>query len=181
MAPPIQRVTLSEKNQFQFTCPVFDAKTAMGACMKLRDRVWKGQATEKRQGCQVAMKCGKCPAAELVAMHIYNKAWDNDFHGSVEPKAGKLHVAVLAKVERTMIQDSIMRRYAVSAAEKSLLLSATERIQIQMRTAPGEAPGTVSDYTPPKRQKAAAPATPSKPDKLTEAARTGNLAAAISA
>ncbi|RWI35449.1 hypothetical protein [Mesorhizobium sp.] len=178
---PQPLVTLSYANKFGFTCPIFDAKTSMGSCMKLRDIVWKGQGIDKRQGCQVAMKCGKCPAAALVSMHIYNKNWDNDFHGATEPKEGKLHAAVLAKVENVMIQDSVMNKHAVSAAEKTLLLSASDRIRAQLKTAPGEAPARASDYTPPRKQKASAAPAKAQPSKLEQAAQTGDLAAAISA
>lgn len=172
-------ITLSYDNKFTFVCPVFNAKTPMGACMQLRDLVWKGQGSEKRQGCQVAMKCGKCPAAALVSLHIYDKAWDNDFHGSREPKEGKLHAAVLAKVENVMIMETVMNKAGVSPAERTLLLSSSERITAQLKTAPGEKPQRASDYHAPKRQRSVAPAP--KNDKLAEAARTGDMAAAINA
>jgi hypothetical protein len=176
--------TLAYTNKFTFTCPIFDAQSTMGACMVLRDRVWQGKAPEKRQGCQVAMKCGKCPAAALVSMHIYDTRWDNDYHGSVEPKQGKLHAEVLAKVENVMIQDSVLNKFAVSPTERNLLLSATDRIREQLKTAPGEKPTRASDYTAPKRKRAA-PAPAAAPasnvtDKMLEAAKSGDMAAAIS-
>lgn len=176
-------LTLSSKNQFSFHCPIFDTETKMAACMKLREIVWRGQKVDVRQGCQAAMKCSMCPAAALVSLYIYNHGWDNDFHGSAELKKGKLHALVLDKVARVMPIDRIVNQHNLSQREKELLYSTRDRIEAQLKSAPGERPDRASDYEPPKRQKKAAKksAAPAPAAAITEAAKTGDIAAAINA
>lgn len=183
MSEPMRLVTLSPANKFTFVCPLFDAKTMMGHCVQLRDIVWKGKTFPKRLGCQAAMKCGKCPASELISMHIFNGTWNNDFHGSREAKEGKLHAAVLARIERVVMQESVMNALGVSSAERQKLADANERIAQQLKTAPGEAPERASSYDAPRvaARKASKPAPRPVTDKINEAARTGDMSAAISA
>jgi hypothetical protein len=181
-----KRVTLSYRNKFTFTCPIFNSKTEMGACMKLRDLVWAGAQVDVRRGCQAAMGCSMCPVAALVSMHIYNNNWDNDFHGSIEPKEGKLHAQVLDRVARVIPREDIVKKLGLSETEHSLLYSARERIAEQLKTAPGEKPKAASDYeaparaSKPKPKKSAAPA-PKTEDAVATAAKSGDLAAAINA
>jgi hypothetical protein len=177
--------SLAYTNQFTFTCPIFDAKTKMGACTKLRDVHAKGKPLEIRRGCQAAMSCGMCPAAEMVRMYWQNKSWNNDHHGSVEPKEGKLHAQLLERVLRVMPQQAVLARYGVSDAERERLLSARERIAAQLKTAPGELIGRrdSDDYEAPKprRKASSTPAKPASTNTINQAAATGDMSAAINA
>lgn len=152
-------LTLSEENQFSFVCPLFNAETKMSMCMKLRELKWMGKAPlDKRRGCQAAMSCGKCPAAEAVSQIIYSRAKEGmpDFYGSKTPTVGKLRADVLEKVERTMMREDIMNKIGVSDAERTLLDGANDRIRAQLKTAPkGE-----GHYSP--RQSSADPVTTRK-------------------
>lgn len=182
---PIHYESLSYKNKFTFTCPVFNAKTTMGACTRLRDMTTAGKTMEIRKGCQAAMKCGMCPAAAMVQMYWQNSSWKNDHHGSLESKEGKLHAQVLERIVRVVPQEPVLSRIGVSASERDLMHTARERIEAQLNTAPGETFNRreVSDYEAPKRKRKTAAPTP-KPEinnKLAEAARTGDLSAAINA
>lgn len=179
--------SLREDNQFTFICPIFNAKTKMGQCVTLRDKVWRGDRPPVRRGCQVAMDCGKCPAAEMVRRYCYDQNWTNDHHGSLTPKEGKLMKPILERVRQPMIRDSVMNQAQVSDAERTLLLTANQRIDQQLKTAPGESSrrGTVMDFTDVTTRRRVIEKTPEivTPTKtvINEAAATGNLAAAINA
>lgn len=175
-------VSLDEKNQFSFKCPVFNAETRMGACVKLRDMVWRGQTPEVRKGCQAAMQSNLCPAASMVSLYIFDKKWDNDFHGSKEPKKGRLHAAVLERISRSMANEEEIKRLHVPENEAEALRDARFRIQKELETAPGEAPQRASDYEPPrKRRSTKSKQTPEHQSKVVDAAKTGDLTAAINA
>lgn len=174
-------MSLSDQNQFSFTCPTFNAKIRMGSCTMLRDLVWRGRGPEKRKGCQAAMTCGLCPAATMVSLYCFNNSWKNDHHGSATPVDGKLHSQVLAKIAYNVPVDSMIRHYELSPAEETLLYSAGERIREQLKTAPGdfkhrEDSADHGSATKKRRVKAAAPA---KDTTVNNAAATGDLAAAI--
>lgn len=175
-------LTLSPRNKFEFHCPVFDADTKLAACLKLRELVWRGQQVEVRHGCQAAMKCSMCPAATIVDLYHYNKNWTNDFHGAAEPKKGKLHAMVLDRIARVIPIDRVVDQHNLSKREKDLLYSSRDRVEAQLKTAPGERPDQPSSYQPPKRQrKTAKKVAPEKNNAILEAAQTGDLAAAINA
>lgn len=182
--------SLKNSNQFKFTCPLFNTETRMGACVQLRDLVWIGAKPPFRRGCQAAMRCGKCPAAEMVRRYCYSKAWVNDHHGSVTPKVGKLMLPILERIRPVMMRDNILDELKVPDNERMLLATANERIDVQMKTAPADTAD--ADYAPRRATRKAAPApkivtNPSpkaapKPNReLNHAAITGDLAAAISA
>lgn len=176
---PTRYLSLSEKNQFTFTCPVFDTKVKMGTCMMLRDLVWRGKRHEKRRGCQAAMSCGMCPTAAMVSLYSYNAGWQNDHHGSAEPREGRLRSEVLSKVANVIARDSVLNEYAVPPAERRLMLTASERVAAQLRGAPGDkASRGASDYVAPKKTRRTADP---KPALDTSAAKSGDLAAAINA
>lgn len=181
--------SLCFNNQFKFTCPLFNTKTRMGACVQLRFMFYAGLKTEVRRGCQAAMACNKCPAAEMVRRYSFNKTWDNDHHGSKTPKDGKLMLSLLERIRPVMMRDNILDQYRVPDAERALLLTANSRIEEQMKTAPGKPSRSASDFEPIKSQprprselvqarpKPVAPI----PSSINEAAITGDLAAAINA
>lgn len=175
-------LSLSEENQFCFTCPVFNARTKMAACTTLRELVWRGERVEKRRGCQVAMKSGMCPAAAMVSLYSYNKNWDNDFHSSDVEKDGKLHAQVLEKIVNKLPMEKLYHRYEVAEAEIKLLETANDRIEQQLKTAPGErlsrAEGA-SHTKAGKRRKAAAAPKQTVPTEIQSAAASGDMSAAI--
>ena len=174
-----QYISLSDENAFQFVCPLFNAKTKMGSCTKLREMVWMGKHVPVRRGCQAAMRCGKCPAADMVSRYCFDKNWTNDHHGSVEPKEGKLMRSILERIRNVLMRDKVMDECGVPANERLLLESANERIDQQMKTAPGEAS---RNYTPTAARKTvSAPPTAPKESEINQAAATGNLTAAINA
>ena len=177
-------LSLSYTNKFTFTCPIFDAKTTMGACTRLRDGQMGGKPIALRRGCQAAMRCGMCPAAEMVRMYWQNSSWKNDHHGSAEVKEGKLHAQVLERIVNVIPQEKVLNYYGVSDVEKERLYSARERIAAQLKTAPGETVNKVSDYEAPKRKRVAKPTAapaqqPAISSAVSEAAKSGDLSAAI--
>lgn len=201
-------LTLSPENQFQFTCPIFNARTKMASCMVLRERVWMGKATEKRRGCQVAMNCGMCPAAEIVSKISYSHGDTvSDDYGSIEPKAGRLHADILERVRNVVPLNSILDKSQIDANERQLLLTTRARIDEQLKTAPGR-DGKNTSFVSPKKVDASVtygstPVTKRRRDetdldmtitatidrrqktipntKLNQAAMTGDMAAAINA
>lgn len=194
-----------EKNQFSFICPVFNAQTKMSTCIKLRQKKWRGETVDKRQGCQVAMDCGKCPAAAVVEQISYNRYSEGvpDNYGSLEPVVGKLRADILGRVHRSLITDKVLNKYAVTDAERDLLLTATKRIEEQMKTAPGGSGKfvphansyatdarnsvnsrrrtSVADETVERTEKVARVQKPSNNNVLADAAKTGDMAAALNA
>jgi hypothetical protein len=180
-------LTLSSENQFQFNCPVFDANTKMAACMALREAVWMGKHVEKRQGCQAAMNCSMCPAAVIVKNISHGKGQVSDDYGSKEPKVGKLHADVLERIRNVIPIERELQRFALSDTERERLRTTRTRIEAQLRTAPG-AGGKSTAYVEPKKF-ATITREPIKVGKRTEpnndiinqAARTGDMSAAINA
>lgn len=184
-------MTFSEDNQFSFVCPIFNATTKLASCMKLREMVWMGQKPDKRVGCQAAMRCSKCPATSIVNQIIWGKFPQGtpDNYGSKEPVVGKLRSDILHRLRRTMLQDRIMDTYPLSDIERQLLLTANDRIDEQLKTAPvGEGRFVTTTYS-----SESTPATPrrrvrektelvetARNDNIADAARTGNMAVAIS-
>lgn len=178
--------SLSDTNQFSFTCPLFGAKTRMGACVQLRDRVWRGERLDVRRGCQAAMACSKCPAAEMVRKYCFDKNWTNDHHGSMTPKEGKVMRPILERIRPVLMRESVLNDYRVPENERLLLENANQRIDEQLRSAPGESTrqgktfehGSASVTRTRKVVKAPEITTPTAA-VINEAAATGNLAAAI--
>lgn len=176
--------SLRTDNQFSFVCPIFNIKTRMGACVKLRDLVFKGQAPAVRSGCQAAIRCSKCPAAEMVRKYCYDKTFVNDHHGSMVPKEGKLMRVILERVRPTMMRENVLEAFNVSDTERKLLMTADERIDEQLKTAPGEPGRSVTKFeAAPRRktkvEKVEVTQQASQSSALKEAAASGDLSAAI--
>ncbi|SCW95732.1 hypothetical protein [Ancylobacter rudongensis] len=182
--------TLASDNQFSFICPIFNVATRMAACMKLRDLVWKGKGPDVRKGCQACMKSSKCPAAAIVDRIHYGGKDVADDYGSDQPVMGKLGADVLDRIRRVIVQDVHIQQCGVPPEEQQLILSANPRIDEQLKTAPtdGKAKRYVaSDYEETPRRRAPKPksapqdiASPAPSSRVNDAARTGDLAAAIS-
>lgn len=185
-------MTFAEENQFSFVCPIFNAETKLASCLKLREMKWMGKRIEKRLGCQVAMDCAKCPATAIVDQIVWGKHPQGtpDNYGSAVPVVGKLRADVLNKVRRTLLQDKRLSAYPISDTERQLLLTANDRIDEQLKTAPAGEGRFVSEHSsrvisdsserPKPKRKAAQPPKPAN-DTIADAARTGDLSAAISA
>jgi hypothetical protein len=182
-------MTLSDENQFEFTCPIFNTDVKMAGCMLLREKKWMGQGPAIRRGCQAAMTACKCPAAAIVDQINYGRFPDGvpDNYGSKTPVKGKLRADILERILRPMVLTKTVDDFGVSPAERTLLLSANDRIAAQLKSAPaGEGKyvarnaslgETVTERRRPVRTRTEAP----KPanDTLADAARTGDMAAAI--
>ena len=184
-------LTLAETNQFSFVCPIFNSTTKLAACLKLRELKWMGKEIDKRAGCQAAMNCSKCPAAKIVSDIIYQKHQDGtpDNYGSREPVVGKLRADVLEAILPVMYFEKEINSPRLSEAERALMLTANDRIKEQLKTAPkgeGKFASRTSTATPiGERPRAvvrvAKPeAKPTIDANIANAARSGNMAAAIS-
>jgi hypothetical protein len=185
-------LTLSRENEFQFTCPVFNATTKMAACMVLREAVWMGKRVEKRQGCQAAMNCSMCPAAAIVNKMSFARQPVSDDYGSKEPKVGKIHADILERIKNIIPIQRELGRFALSDNERQMLLTTRGRIEEQLKTAPGR-DGKTTAFIEPKRRgslinepveaspRAARPAKPAQDNTINHAAMTGDMTAAINA
>lgn len=166
-------LTLSQDNKFQFKCPIFDAKTAMSSCIKLRNLVWMGKNPEIRKGCQACMSAGKCPAIYVVKK--FNSSSPSvpvpDDYGSKEPVMGKIRRDVLERIQNVIVTSSTMARFSLTDAEITLINSSSERIRKALGSAPLE--GSAKKRSVIKSKP--------KTEKTTEqkAAETGNMAAAL--
>lgn len=178
-----QFLSLSRTNQFSFTCPVFNVETKMAACTKLRDIVWAGGKPPVRRGCQAAMRCSMCPAAAMVSLYNYNGNFQNDHHGSLQPKQGKLMTVLLERCAKVIPIESVVNSHGLSDAEKALLYSTRERFEQQLKTSPGQPSNPTSSFesTTTRKRSAPKPAPTAVNQNIAEAAATGNLAAAINA
>ncbi|MTH61083.1 hypothetical protein [Paracoccus litorisediminis] len=180
-------LTLDQENRFSFTCPIFDSKVEMRGCVLVRDMVYQGKNFPQRQGCQVCIRGGKCPAAEIVRRIAHNQPNATDRCSATEPVHGKLPADVLEFVRPTVMLENALRRLAGS--EVTMIQSANDRIDAQIATAPRErVAGKVTrvsataNYEKPEGRSTARKSAPaSKPAANVEAAISGDMSAAINA
>lgn len=183
---PRQYLTLDNDNAFQFVCPIFNVTTKMSLCMKLRELVWMGKRPEVRTGCQACMSSGKCPAAAIVSKISYGREVPDEY-GSKEPILGKLRKDILERIHRPIVLEKTLNEFRVPPAERELIATASERIGKMIGAAP-----LPSTDGPPSRSafdsETAAPKPPRKAkpkadnsNQINQAARSGDLAAAINA
>lgn len=127
----------SERNQFTFVCPVFNAKTKMATCLKLRELHWTGKRPPQRKGCQACMEASKCPAAAIVQKSI-RLGSQNQLSGyfSATPVNGKIDQSVLGQILPVLVMRTTMERYGLSKAERDAIDGADQRIEAAIRTAP---------------------------------------------
>lgn len=155
----------SEDNEFQFVCPVFDAKTKMAACSKLLSIYYKGENFDKRRGCQACMSSGKCP---VLKMHqsVWQTKYDTSVYFSRTPTTGKLGQDILDSVARVVVLDSTISSFRVPVAEISLIETSGDRIAGAIASAPAKRKSIKASYE--------------KQSKLANsAAQTGDMSAAI--
>ncbi len=197
-------LTLAPNNEFRFECPVFNAQTKMASCMALREAVWAGRILDKRRGCQAAMHCGMCPAARIVDKISYARELASDDYGSLEPKVGRLHADVLERIKNIIPIQRELDRVGISPEERELLMSMRPRVEAQLKTAPrntgyvapkairatiyepSESRGdrskrTIVQAEPHRIKDQPARVAPKVDTSINEAARSGDLAAAINA
>jgi hypothetical protein len=176
-----QYLTLGYTNQATISCPIFGVETKLAACMKLRDKVWQGQNPPIRKGCQACMSANKCPAAQIVNTMIYGKKENADTYGSHEPKNIKLRDNILERILPVVVRPETMRKFGVSDQEQALIETANDRIRKQMVSAPSSE--KESSYSPKRSAKPKATPKPTAEVNTAraEAARSGDMSAAISA
>lgn len=177
-------LTLSMKNLFSFTCPIFSAEVQMRGCVLVRDKVYQGQHFEERRGCQACISGGKCPAAAIIQQIAFRRSDATDRCSSLEAKTGRLPLDALEKIRPVLMTHAVMGRYNLSPAELNLIETANARIDAQIATAPrervagrlnvAEAPVTAK---PKKRAPVAAPTASAN----ISAAISGDMSAAINA
>lgn len=167
-------LTMNERNQFTFTCPIFDTETRMSLCVRLRNMVWRGENPEVRRGCQACMSAGKCPAAEVVRRIAFNSSNASDDYASEEPRKGKLAADILEHIHKTIVPEAVLQRFGVSSAERMKIETASDRIGALIPGAPRLSGRRSARPTASPAQKV----TP-KADKIKSAAATGDLSAAL--
>lgn len=179
-------ITFSPRNQFIFTCPVFDTDVKMALCIRLRDKVYAGQRLDVRRGCQACVASSKCPVSEMLRCFSFShgRLYD-DGHGSVEPKKGKLQIHLLERTVNVVVQDVHLRQYDVPPNERALIASSRPRFLEQMKTAPGTRTVSPDEFSDAPKSRKGETAKLAKRTKsrvnINHAAATGDMAAAINA
>lgn len=174
----LRRLTLSPENEFTFECPIFGAETKMATCMKLRERVWRGERPAQRQGCQACMMSSKCPVIHIV--NDLNKR-DDDPYASKKPYKGKLEQHILDKISPIVVRDEHIKLFSISDGELSRIRRANAN------AAPVDDPATPpTPGSKPKRRKQSASkqtqeqtSVKQQSDDMLDAAKTGDMSAVI--
>lgn len=181
-------LSMSLKNQFSFHCPVVDVDVEMRGCVYLRDKVYSGQTIATRRGCQACIQASKCPAAEMVRRVAFGSNDATDHCASEEPKLGRIPGDVLDRIKAVLVPEHLLRQYGVSSAEVAKIQSSRERIEAQALTAPRtKVEGRerrVAAGAPARRESRVIEMPKTAPEvsnAITNAAATGNMAAAINA
>lgn len=171
--------TLQYDNQLVINCPVFPTKSKIAACFILRDLVWRGDGPkDKRQGCQAAMHCGKCPIDRLVKKMV--QTGEDKMHAS-EPVVRDFDTELLDATGRVLISDKQMNQFMLSPAEQKYLVEHNESARnyvnqtVKKTRAIKQAAMELEDV--------AKPAAPAKSDASTivNAAQSGDMSAAVNA
>jgi hypothetical protein len=172
--------TLQHDNQLVINCPVFPTKSRIAACFILRDLVWRGDGpADKRQGCQAAMICGKCPIDRLVKRMVRN---GSDEYHSAEPKERSFDADLVDATSRTLITDKTMQRFALTSAEQKYLLQHNENARnfVDQKTSKLRSLKQTMELEAVEAPKIAAPA-PTDATELVKAAQSGDMSAAVNA
>jgi hypothetical protein len=174
--------TLSESNQFVFTCPVFQTKTKMAACFALRELVWCGKKPEVRKGCQMCMHAGKCPINNILWEMIRKPGFD-PYHSDV-PKEGKLQERHIVQIERVVVGEKQIERALdrgdISPVEAKLMRSSNEEARKTASKHIRHAQDFALDEVKTERAPRAAAEKPEKElDATIVAATSGDMTAAV--
>jgi hypothetical protein len=171
--------TLQHDNQLVINCPVFPTKSRIAACFILRDLVWRGDGpADKRQGCQAAMICGKCPVDRLVKRMV--KTGEDKMH-STEQVVRDFDGELLDATGKILITDKMMQRFVLSSAEEKYLLEHNENAKNYVSKA-AKKPRNIKQtmeleaVEAPKTAPASSDAT-----ELVKAAQSGDMSAAVNA
>ena len=178
------------RNQFQFQCPVFEVTTKISMCFKLREMFWRGEKPEVRKGCQVCMRAGKCPAAAIVAKkYPSGRSWQDDY-SSDAPVVGKIRRDILERIHRPSIIEAYYREFpGVSDAERLKLETSSERIGKMIGAAPLPSddgpsysrPAIGDSHSSATKKRRVAKPKAENTNTINEAAKSGDIAAALNA
>jgi hypothetical protein len=146
--------------------------------------VWRGEKPVQRQGCQVALHCGKCPITRILANMIRE---DDDPYHSAEPKQGALRPEILAYIGPILVTDEMIKRFDCTPAETARLIAGNDAARA-FSTANHKAKGKTK-YVPIAKPASAAVMEDVKPQAETDYelnaavkdAMSGNMAAAVTA
>lgn len=177
-------LTLSMKNLFSFTCPIFGAEVQMRGCVLVREKVYSGQNFPERRGCQACVSGGKCPAAQIVQQIAFGRSDATDRCSSLEAKSGRLPLDALEKIRPVMLAAHVLARYSPSPAEIALIETANARIDTQIATAPRERVAgrlNVSEAPVTAKAKKRAPVAAPTASANVSAAISGDMSAALNA
>jgi hypothetical protein len=109
-------------NQFTFACPIFGAVTKIAHCIELRDRVFKGQKPEVRQGCQACISSSKCPVTHIMKDASMGKSIDRYY--AAQPVKGALAERLLDRIAAIRTLPNHMDKYGVGDAQRAMIQKA---------------------------------------------------------
>ncbi|MCK1543288.1 hypothetical protein IVB12_15335 [Bradyrhizobium sp. 179] len=173
--------TLQHDNQLVINCPVFPTKSRIAACFILRDLVWRGDGpADKRQGCQAAMHCGKCPINLLIKRMV--QTGEDTYHSTVPGETRDFDTKLLDATGKILISDKQMQRHSLSSAEEKYLLEHNENAKNYVNKTVKQS-RRISAKPAMELENVEKPAAPAKTDAsaLVSAAQTGDMSAAINA
>lgn len=175
--------TLLPTNLFRFVCPIFGAEVELRGCLALRDKLWRGEVQPIRQGCQACLRASKCPIVPMMTMLRSEKGGDPYY--SAEPKVGRLLPDLLKRIAAVVVPDQILKTFDIQPRQRELILEtngAGGAKKLKGSVDLGEInvamPSEGHREPPPKKLTAKKPAPETD---LNEAARTGDMSAAINA
>lgn len=172
--------TLSPENQLKIRCPIFNAETRIAGCFMLRDLVWRGEGPEQRQGCQCAMRAGKCPIPVILTRMV--RTGEDPLH-SAEPKVGRIDDDILDKIAPVLVPETQMRRFSLSPQEEKAIAQANEDARSGKRAIKKyeRRPERVIEELPARASAPKPKEAPPTTDATVAAATSGDMSAAINA
>lgn len=97
------KTSMLPDNKYSFQCPTLNKKAMYIVCAFVRHKHWRGERTSAKE-CHYAMRCGKCPAAEMIKQE--EKQGGGMFISANPDKLHALDKEILAKVNRTLFYVS---------------------------------------------------------------------------
>ena len=181
--------TLSPLNMWRTICPIFGAEVELRACLALREKVWRGERTPIRQGCQACMRASKCPIVPMMQSMMREKG---DPYYSAEPKLGHLAADLIKRIANVVVPKQILELFDIPARQVELIqetncalgakkLKGVIDLEPVEFTSPSDAPANHREK--PHRHKAekVEASVVEETDAIVTAAITGDLSAAINA
>lgn len=179
--------TLRADNEFRFACPIFSSEVKIADCFTLFEQHKRGKRFAGREGCQACMASSKCPIY-TIEREILHKNVDPYF--SKEPKVGALQKHHVEAISRVVVQEFFVGMFGVDEDQKAAIQAAHARLIEGKLTGKDRPPsitlGSVPSETRTSRRTTKPASTEivsSKPraDRTVDAARTGDMSAAITA